>query len=102
VRPLVDLLAFAPISETGRAAKHHFGGKDGRGQLTASDREEPGHMGESTGEAAAYIASFAEQLARVAKTHGLATLAYLLHLARLEADRISKSSSGHAAPDGQD
>jgi hypothetical protein len=47
-------------------------------------------MGESTGDAGLFIASLAEELARVAKADGLETLAYLLHLA-LEADHISKS-----------
>jgi hypothetical protein len=54
-------------------------------------------MGESTGDAGLFIASLAEELARVAKADGLETLADLLHLARLEADHISKSLSGHAA-----
>ena len=65
--------------------------------MTASEHEERGRMGESTGDAAPFIASLAEELARVAKADGLETLADLLHLARLEADHISKSSSGHAA-----
>lgn len=50
-------------------------------------------MGESTGDAALFIASLAEELARLAKSHGLEMLAYLLDLARLEADHISKSST---------
>ncbi len=40
--------------------------------------------------AAAYIASLAEELARLAKRHDLETLAYILDMARLEADQISK------------
>jgi len=64
--------------------------------LTASDDEQRGQQGESTAEAALYIASLAEELARFARTHGFETLAYLLNLARLEADQISKSSSGSA------
>ena len=51
-------------------------------------------MGESAGEAELYIAFLAEQLARLAKTHGLQALGYLLDPARLEADHNSKSSSG--------
>ena len=52
-----------------------------------------GQMGESPGASALYIASLAEEPARLARTHGFETLAYLLDLARLEADHISKSSS---------
>ena len=63
------------------------------GQLTASDDQQRGRMGESPGASALYIASLAEELARLARTHGFETLAYLLDLARLEADHISKSSS---------
>jgi hypothetical protein len=48
-------------------------------------------MGESPAASALYIASLAEELARLARTHGFETLAYLLDLARLEADQISKS-----------
>lgn len=69
-----------------------YGGK-GRGQLTVFDEEQRGQMGESPGASALYIASLAEELARLARTHGFETLAYLLDLARLEADHISKSSS---------
>jgi hypothetical protein len=64
--------------------------------LTASDDEQRGQTGESTIEAALYIASLAEELARFARTQGFETLAYLLDLARLEADQISKSSHGSA------
>jgi hypothetical protein len=45
--------------------------------LTASDDEQRGQPGESTAEAALYIASLAEELARFARTHGFETLAYL-------------------------
>jgi hypothetical protein len=64
--------------------------------LTASDDEQRVQVGESTGEAALYIASLSEELARFARAHGFETLAYLLDLARLEADQISKSSGGTA------
>jgi hypothetical protein len=66
-------------------------------QLTVSDQEQRGHMGESPGASALYIASLAEELARLAKTHGFETLAYLLDLARLEADHISKSSRSNSS-----
>jgi hypothetical protein len=39
----------------------------------------------------------AEELARLAKTHGFETLANLLDLARLEADHISKSSRSNSS-----
>lgn len=39
---------------------------------------------------ALYIASFAEELARLAKRHDLDSLAYILDMARMEADQISK------------
>jgi hypothetical protein len=55
-------------------------------------RNSGGRSGESPGASALYIASLAEELARLARTHGFETLAYLLDLARLEADHISKSS----------
>lgn len=38
-------------------------------------------------DAALYIASLAEELARLAKSHDLEALAYLLDMARLEADQ---------------
>jgi hypothetical protein len=85
------------MSKTGRVVEVYSAANDGRGQLTASGHEERGHMGESTSDAALSIASLTEELARIAKAHGLETLAYLLRLARLEADQISKSLSGHAA-----
>jgi hypothetical protein len=49
-------------------------------------------MGESPAASALYIASLAEELARLARSHGFETLAYLLDLAGLEADQISNSS----------
>lgn len=63
--------------------------------MTASDHEQRGQTGESASEAAVYIASLAEELAQLAKTHRLDVLAYLLTLARLEADQISKFGGGH-------
>ncbi len=50
---------------------------------------------EGTPDAAAiYIASMTMELARLAKTHNLDALAYLLDMARLEADQVSKSWNG--------
>jgi hypothetical protein len=65
--------------------------------LTVFDEEQRGQMGESPRASALYIASLAEELARLARTHGFETLAYLLELARLEADHISKSSSSKSS-----
>lgn len=45
-------------------------------------------------DAALYIASLTDELARLAKKHGLDTLAYLLEMARLEADQVSKAAGG--------
>ena len=41
-------------------------------------------------EAASYIASLVEELARIAKSHDLDALAHILDMARLEAEQISK------------
>jgi hypothetical protein len=41
-------------------------------------------------DAALYIASLAEELVRLAKRHDLDALAYILDMARLEADEVSK------------
>ena len=48
---------------------------------------------EGTPEAAAlYIASMTDELARLAKHHGLDPLAFILEMARLEADEITRAS----------
>jgi hypothetical protein len=41
--------------------------------------------------AAQYIASLADEMARIAKRNRLETLCYLLEMARQEADQIAKS-----------
>ncbi len=41
-------------------------------------------------EAARYIASLVDELAQLAKRHGLETLSYILEMARLEADQHIK------------
>ena len=43
---------------------------------------------------ALYIASMIVELAHLAKSHNLDTLAYLLDMARLEADQVSKTRNG--------
>jgi hypothetical protein len=45
-------------------------------------------------DAAHYIASLAQELAELAKTHELEALAYILDMARLEADQICKRGQG--------
>ncbi len=53
---------------------------------------------------ALYIGSMADELARLAKTHELDALAYILDMARLEADQISRRQSGSfgSTPPGLD
>jgi hypothetical protein len=43
-------------------------------------------------EAARYIASMAEELAQLAKSHNLESLAHILDMDRLEADQISRQT----------
>ncbi len=59
---------------------------------------ENGHELEAakTPDAALYIASITEELARLAKSHQLDALAYILDMARLEADQVSKQWAGPA------
>jgi len=47
---------------------------------------------------AVYIASLAEELARLAKRNNLDMLAYILEMARLEADQISRRWSAPESP----
>jgi hypothetical protein len=54
--------------------------------MPSDDGNKSGH----TPEAAHFIASFAGELARIAKSHDLETLAYILDMARLEADQLAK------------
>jgi hypothetical protein len=51
-------------------------------------------------EAAHYIASLAQELAELAKSHEMETLAYILDMARLEADQICKRGQGPKPFDG--
>jgi hypothetical protein len=53
-----------------------------------------GPIPKETPGAALYIASLAEELARLAKSHKLETLAYILDMARLEAHQVSKQWAG--------
>jgi len=42
--------------------------------------------------AALYIGTMAEELAQMARGHGLESLCYILEMARLEADQVAKGS----------
>jgi hypothetical protein len=48
---------------------------------------------QTSGAAAHYIAALSGELAHIARGHGLQSLAYILDMARLEADQIAKSSA---------
>jgi len=61
----------------------------------AFGNEHKGEMGEAP-DAALYIGSIADELSRIAKSHDLEALAYILDMARLEADEIYKRSGGPA------
>jgi len=55
---------------------------------------------QSSSAAARYIATLSHELAQIARRHGLDGLAYILEMARLEADQTAKGSadaSGRAA-----
>ena len=49
-------------------------------------------------DAALYIAVMASELARLAETHDLDALAYILHMAHLEADQIAKQWAINGPP----
>ena len=53
---------------------------------------------QSPGAAALYIGALTGELARLARRHRMDSLAYILDMARLEADQIAKNSGegGHA------
>jgi hypothetical protein len=60
-----------------------------RGKQALMTSENAGKSSEAQS-TALYIASLAEELARLAKRHEFDSLAYILDMARLEADQISK------------
>ncbi len=60
--------------------------------MTSDNGHKPG--GGQTPSAALYIASLVDELARLAKSHDLDALAYILDMARLEADQVSKRGAG--------
>ena len=51
-------------------------------------------QGGTKADVALYISSIAEELAQLAKSHQLEALAYILDMARLEADEASKRWTG--------
>lgn len=55
--------------------------------------------GASRLETAAYVAALSEDLARLARRSGMPTLAYLLDMARLEAEGFARRGDGR--PDGE-
>jgi len=63
---------------------------------TMQDRESSAvpNTASTAGPIADYIASVAGELAHLAKRNGLEPLAYILDMARLEADQVSKNAGG--------
>jgi len=57
---------------------------------------DPRHSWADPAAAAAYVATFTSELAVIARRHGLDTLSYLLEMARLEAENLSKNSGRHS------
>jgi hypothetical protein len=53
--------------------------------------------GQSSTAAALYIGTLTEELARIARRHRFDGLAYILDMARMEADHIGKSSADGGA-----
>lgn len=58
-----------------------------------SEVSDPGSRADPAS-AAAYVATMAGELSRLAKAHGLHTLAYILEMARLEAKSIADDPLG--------
>jgi len=56
--------------------------------MNPPDRKLPDRADPSA--AAAYVAAFTGELASIARGHGLDTLGYLLEMARLEAENLSR------------
>lgn len=46
--------------------------------------------------AASYVAALSGDLASIARSHGLDTLGYLLDIARLEAEQVTRHSDGNS------
>ena len=58
--------------------------------MASDDQNGHGPNGAEAHDAAHYIASLAGELARLAESHDLNVLAYILGMAQLEADQIAK------------
>jgi hypothetical protein len=63
----------------------------------SSEASGEANRAQSPGAAALYIGALTTELARLARRHRMDMLAYLLDMARLEADQIAKNSGdvGH-------
>jgi hypothetical protein len=90
-------------------AKSSLGGDDGRSPQTPSSLGVPecasaeSGLRSSRNDAAAYIGELSSILAQLSRQHRLATLNYLLELARMEADASAASvpPSNAPAPEGR-
>ena len=59
-------------------------------EMPASDDNDGSNGRETADSAAVYIATMAEELAKMARRNGLDALGYILEMARIEADRIAR------------
>lgn len=62
-------------------------------QLKASVQPDQTDAVEQASDAARYIGTLTDELAQLARRHGLDMLGYILDMARLEADQIAKGSA---------
>lgn len=60
--------------------------------VSAMDTRQPTNHHDEPVSAAIYISAMTLELAQLAKSNGLAPLAYILDMARLEAEEVSKSA----------
>ena len=67
-------------------------GEDPGKMRTVEERRQPS-TAESPVAAANYIGSLADELAQIARRNGLDSLGFILDMARLEADQITKDST---------
>jgi hypothetical protein len=54
------------------------------------DKDRSNGEGSTPNSAALYIASLTDELAKLARQHGFDALSFILEMARLEADQVSK------------
>jgi len=64
---------------------------DGIGMMQDLNETDGQNGGSTPDEAARYIASLTDELAKLARRHGLDVLGHLLEMARLEADQATRS-----------